>query len=84
MGYSFPPKQSSTSNVTVVGDQVGLLKDSITNPLGGQKVTRIGVWEDVNGDTRYMKYYNGNDLLFTVTFDNAQESLSETWSMMRT
>jgi len=80
----FPKIGSSASNVTVVGDQVDLLKGGLTNPLGGHKVTRIGVWEDVNGDTRYMKYYDGNELLFTVAFGNAEEALSETWSIVRT
>jgi len=84
MSPDYPKTGSSTSNVTVVEDQVGLLKGGLTNPLGVHKVTRIGVWEDVNGDTRYMKYYDGNELLFTVAFDNAQEALSETWSIART
>ena len=60
------------------------LHSGLTDSPVGRKVTRIGFWEDVNSDTRYMKYYDGNDLLFTVTFGNAQEVLSETWSMTRT
>jgi hypothetical protein len=49
----------------------------------GHKVTKLGFWEDGNGNLRYIKAYDGELLLFTLEFSNASEAGSETWSIIR-
>jgi len=50
----------------------------------GKQCTKIGFWEDSNGDIKYVKFYDGDELLFTLTFSNAGEAASETWNISRT
>jgi hypothetical protein len=56
----------------------------ITKPPEGRKITKIGFWEDANGNIKYIKYYDGATLLFTLEFSNAGAASSETWSIART
>ena len=55
----------------------------IMAPPKGHKITKIGFWEDSNGNLKYIKAYDGETLLFTLTFSNAGEAAAETWNMAR-
>jgi len=55
----------------------------ITSPAAGQEVTKIGFWEDTNGNTKYIKFQNGENVLYTLAFSNAGEAAAETWSITR-
>ena len=56
---------------------------TLTSAPIGKKISKIGFWEDANGNIKYIKFYEGNDLLFTLTFSNAGEAASETWNITR-
>jgi len=56
----------------------------ITAPPSGKDITKIGFWEDANGDIKYIKFYDGAELLFTLTFSDAGASSAETWNVTRT
>ncbi len=47
-------------------------------------ITKIGYWLDVDGNVKYVKYYSGTELLFTLTYSNAGAATSETWNVRRT
>jgi hypothetical protein len=55
----------------------------ITAPGKGHKITKIGFWEDSNGDIKYIKFYDDETELFTLTFSNAGEATEETWNITR-
>jgi len=59
------------------------IRSTITIPPEGRKITKIGFWEDSVGNVRYIKFYEGAELLFTLSFSNAGEASSETWSITR-
>lgn len=59
------------------------LAGSLTASPPNKVITKIGFWEDSNGDIKYIKFYDGIELLFTLTFSNAGEATSETWNIMR-
>lgn len=59
------------------------IRSGLANAPQGKNVTKIGFWEDVDGNIRYIKFYDGADLLFTLEFSNAGEAASETWSIIR-
>jgi len=59
------------------------IRSSLTNAPEGKSITKIGFWEDVNGNIKYIKFYDGAELLFTLTLSNAGEATSETWSITR-
>lgn len=48
----------------------------------GKKITKLEFGEDVNGNVREIKFYDGTDLLFTLTFSNAGTVVS-TWNITR-
>jgi len=56
---------------------------ALSAPPQGKKVTKIGFWEDADGNIRYVKFYESAELLFTLTFSNAGEAASETWNLTR-
>ena len=49
----------------------------------GKNVTKIGFWEDSDGNVKYIKFYDGAELLFTLEFSNAGAAGSETWNITR-
>lgn len=55
----------------------------IMAPSKSHKITKLGFWEDSNGNLKYIKAYDGETLLFTLTFSNAGAASSETWNMTR-
>jgi len=59
------------------------IRSALAAPPEGKKVTKIGFWEDAEGNIKYVKFYDGADLLFTLAFSNAGEAASETWSITR-
>lgn len=59
------------------------MRSALASPPEGKKVTKIGVWEDANGSIKYLKFYDGAELLFTLTVSDAGEAASETWSITR-
>lgn len=59
------------------------IRSGLASAPAGKKVTKIGFWEDANGNVKYMKFYDGEELLFTLTFSVAGEASSETWSITR-
>jgi hypothetical protein len=59
------------------------IRSGLASAPAGKKVTKVGFWEDANGDIKYIKFYDGEDLLFTLTFSDAGEAASETWSITR-
>ena len=56
---------------------------TITKVPEGKCVTKVEFGEDVDGNIRETKYYENNELLFTLTFSNAGNVVT-TWSMTRT
>ena len=59
------------------------IRSVLSSPPDGKKVTKIGFWEDVDSNIRYIKFYDGEELLFTLTFSDAGEAASETWNITR-
>ena len=59
------------------------VRSGLASAPAGKKVTKVGFWEDANGDVKYIKFYDGEDLLFTLTFSDAGEASEETWSITR-
>jgi len=63
------------------------IRDAILSALTAapedKKVVKVGFWEDANGNIKYIKFYDGAELLFTLTFSNAGVATSETWSVER-
>lgn len=59
------------------------IRSLITSAPEGKKITKIGFWEDADGNIRYIRFYDGETLLFTLAFSNAGEAASETWSISR-
>jgi len=54
------------------------IRSGLAKAPEGKNVTKIGFWEDANGNIKY-----GAELLFTLTFSDAGESSEETWNIMR-
>jgi hypothetical protein len=59
------------------------IRSGLAKAPEGKNVTKIGFWEDANGNIKYIKFYDGAELLFTLTFSDAGESSEETWNIMR-
>lgn len=59
------------------------IRSSLLAPPEGKNITKIGFWEDSNGDIKYIKFYDGEELLFTLAFSNAGEASEETWNITR-
>jgi len=59
------------------------IRSGLANAPEGKSITKIGFWEDANGDIKYIKFYAGAELLFTLEFSNAEEAASETWNITR-
>ena len=59
------------------------ISSGLVNAPQGKKVTKIGFWEDSDGNIKYIKFYDGEELLFTLTFSDAGEAASETWNITR-
>lgn len=57
---------------------------SLMSAPGGKKITKLGFWEDANGDLKYIKAYDSETLLFTLTDSRAGEATEETWTYTRT
>lgn len=60
------------------------IRSGIASAPEGKTVTKIGFWEDAEGRIRYIKFYSGAELLYTLTFSNADEVYTETWNITRT
>ena len=60
------------------------LLSSLVSPPEGKRITKVGIWKDGTGKIKYMKYYDGDELLFTLEFSNAGAAGSETWNITRT
>lgn len=60
------------------------IRSSLADTPEGKNITKIGFWEDANGDIKYIKFYDGAELLFTLEFSNAGAASSETWNITRT
>jgi len=60
-----------------------LLSADLMRVSPGQKITKLGFWEDANGNLKYIKVYDGESLLFTLTFSNAGAASEESWSITR-
>ena len=61
----------------------GLLRGEFTRAPEGKQITKIGFWEDTNGDIKYIKFYDGETLLLTLTSSKAGEATEETWNFTR-
>lgn len=59
------------------------IRSDLANAPQGKKVTKIGFWEDADGNIKYIKFYDGEELLFTLSFSNAGEAAAETWNIVR-
>jgi len=59
------------------------IRSALLSPPEGKNITKIGFWEDANGDIKYMKFYDGEELLFTLEFSNAGAAAAETWNITR-
>jgi len=59
------------------------IRSGLANAPQGKNVTKIGFWEDANGNIKYIKFYDGAEVLFTLTFSNAGAAGAETWSITR-
>jgi len=64
-------------------DDIISLFSSISRIPSGKSVSKIGFWEDSDGNIRYIKFYDGEEVLFTLEFSNAGTASSETWSITR-
>jgi len=62
---------------------IDAINSSITKIPVGKTVTKIGFWEDANGDVKYIKFYDGAEELYVLTFSNAGAASSETWNITR-
>ena len=60
------------------------IRSGIAQAPEGKKVSKIGFWEDSNGNIKYIKFYDGEDLIHTLTFSDAEEANEETWNITRT
>jgi hypothetical protein len=60
------------------------LLSTFTAPPLGKKITKIGFWEDAEGNMKYIKFQQGDTVLFTLEFSNGGTADSETWSITRT
>jgi len=63
------------------------IHDAIRSGLAGapigKNITKVGFWEDADGNIKYIKFYDGAELLFTLEFSNAGAAGSETWNITR-
>jgi len=59
------------------------IRSGLTAAPEGKNVTRVGFWEDAGGNLKYIKFYDGLTLLFTLEFSNAGAAASETWNITR-
>jgi len=59
------------------------IRSGLADAPEGKNITKIGFWEDSNGDIKYIKFYDGAELLFTLEFSNAGSAPSETWNITR-
>jgi hypothetical protein len=59
------------------------VRSGLASAPAGKKVTKVGVWEDLDGNIKYLKFYDGEELTHTLTFSDAGEASSETWSITR-
>ena len=59
------------------------IRSGLASAPEGKKVRKIGFWEDSSGNIKYIKFYDGETLLFTLTFSDAGEASSETWNITR-
>jgi len=59
------------------------MRSGLAKAPEGKNVTKIGFWEDANGNIKYIKFYDDAELLFTLEFSNAGAAGSETWSITR-
>jgi len=59
------------------------IRSGLANVPQGKNVTKIGFWEDSDGNIKYIKFYDGAELLFTLEFSNAGAAGSETWNITR-
>ncbi len=64
------------------GVQRSLLRTLTDVPLD-RDVDKIGFWEDASGNIKYIKFYDGETLVFTLTVSNAGASEAETWNITR-
>jgi len=82
-------KKVRTIKETIGGDEVhsevhiGMLRTLADIPAD-KTVTKISFWEDASGNIKYIKYYDGAELLFTLEFSDAGTASAETWSVTRT
>lgn len=60
------------------------IRSGLADAPQGKNVTKIGFWEDMDSNIKYIKFYAGTELLFTLEFSNAGAAGSETWSITRT
>lgn len=59
------------------------IRSGLADAPKGKNITKIGFWEDSDGNIRYIKFYADAELTFTLTFSNAGEAAAETWSITR-
>lgn len=59
------------------------IRSGLANAPQGKNVTKIGFWEDSDGNIKYIKFYDGVELLFTLEFSNAGAAGAETWNITR-
>ncbi len=76
-------ESGSTEHAQLQKIRSALLSEFLRAPLG-HMITKLGFWEDSNGNLKYVKVYDGETLLFTIEFSNAEAAESETWNMSRT
>ena len=59
------------------------IRSGLASAPEGKKVTKIGFWEDADSNIKYIKFYDGEELLFTLTLSDAGAAGSETWNITR-
>ena len=59
------------------------MRSGLAKAPEGKNVMKIGFWEDADGNIKYIKFYDGAELLFTLEFSNAGAADLETWSITR-
>jgi hypothetical protein len=59
------------------------IRSGLLSAPEGKKITKLSFWEDANGNIKYIKAYDGAELLFTLEFSNAGASAAETWNITR-
>lgn len=86
---SQPKKREITASVLPTGaateSTLALIKSilsGITSVPSGKNVTKIEFGEDANGNIKEIKFYDGAELLFTLTFSNAG-AVASTWDITR-